>query len=324
MNILHKVTAKSLQKNRTRTIVTIIGIILSAAMITAVASLVVSFQSYLFRTGQWEMGNWYTGLIGASAEDLETVRQDSRVDTVYEAQILGYAESASSNPDKPYLYVLGVKEDFMQNMAVHLVSGRLPENSSEILLPLHLTTNGEVTYQVGDTWTLELGRRDSEGYALSQYNPYTQEEESFVGEYSRTYTIVGTYERPEFEDYSAPGYTALTFWDESAPVTSYEAYLTTQDPSDAYLYPNENMLCAAVYNDTLLMFSGASSHSSYYTVLYGLAAVIIFLILFGSISLIIMPFLSLSATERGSLACFPRSELLSASCAAASCMRRFW
>lgn len=297
MNILHKVTAKSLQKNRTRTIVTIIGIILSAAMITAVASLVVSFQSYLFRTGQWEMGNWYTGLIGASAGDLETVRQDSRVDTVYEAQILGYAESASSNPDKPYLYVLGVKEDFMQNMAVHLVSGRLPENSSEILLPLHLTTNGEVTYQVGDTWTLELGRRDSEGYALSQYNPYTQEEESFVGEYSRTYTIVGTYERPEFEDYSAPGYTALTFWDESAPVTSYEAYLTTQDPSDAYLYPNENMLCAAVYNDTLLMFSGASSHSSYYTVLYGLAAVIIFLILFGSISLIYNAF-SISVSDR--------------------------
>ena len=171
------------------------------------------------------------------------------------------------------------------------------ENSLEILLPLHLTTNGEVTYQVGDTWTLELGRRDSEGYALSQYNPYMQEEESFVGEYSRTYTIVGTYERPEFEDYSAPGYTAVTFWDESAPVTSDEAYLTTQEPSDAYLYPNENMLCAAVYNDTLLMFSGASSHSSYYTVLYGLAAVIIFLILFGSISLIYNAF-SISVSDR--------------------------
>ncbi|MFR8089334.1 MAG: ABC transporter permease [Lachnospirales bacterium] len=297
MNILHKVTAKSLRKNRTRTIVTIIGIILSAAMVTAVASLVVSFQSYLFRTGQWEMGNWYTGLIGASAENLETMRQDSQVDTMYEAQILGYAETESSNPDKPYLYVLGVKEDFMQNMAVHLVSGRLPENSSEILLPLHLTTNGEVSYQIGDTWTLELGRRDIEGYGLSQYNPYVQEEESFVGEYSRTYTIVGTYERPEFEDYSAPGYTALVYWDDTAPVTSYEVYLTTYQPGNAYLYPNENMACSAVYNDTLLMFSGASSYSSYYTVLYGLAAVIIFLILFGSISLIYNAF-SISVSDR--------------------------
>lgn len=297
MNILHKVTAKSLRKNRTRTIVTIIGIILSAAMVTAVASLVVSFQSYLFRTGQWKMGNWYTGLIGASAENLETMRQDSQVDTMYEAQILGYAETESSNPDKPYLYVLGVKEDFMQNMAVHLVSGRLPENSSEILLPLHLTTNGEVSYQIGDTWTLELGRRDIEGYGLSQYNPYVQEEESFVGEYSRTYTIVGTYERPEFEDYSAPGYTALVYWDDTAPVTSYEVYLTTYQPGNAYLYPNENMACSAVYNDTLLMFSGASSHSSYYTVLYGLAAVIIFLILFGSISLIYNAF-SISVSDR--------------------------
>ena len=185
----------------------------------------------------------------------------------------------------------------MQNMAVHLVSGRLPENSSEILLPLHLTTNGEVSYQIGDTWTLELGRRDIEGYGLSQYNPYVQEEESFVGEYSRTYTIVGTYERPEFEDYSAPGYTALVYWDDTAPVTSYEVYLTTYQPGNAYLYPNENMACSAVYNDTLLMFSGASSYSSYYTVLYGLAAVIIFLILFGSISLIYNAF-SISVSDR--------------------------
>lgn len=39
MNVFNKVTLQSLKKNKTRTIVTIIGIILSAAMICAVTTL---------------------------------------------------------------------------------------------------------------------------------------------------------------------------------------------------------------------------------------------------------------------------------------------
>ena len=40
MNIFHKVTLKSLKENRTRTLVTIVGIILSTAMFTAVTAMV--------------------------------------------------------------------------------------------------------------------------------------------------------------------------------------------------------------------------------------------------------------------------------------------
>ena len=47
MNIFNKVTLQSLKKNRTRTIVTVIGVVLSAAMITAVATFAVSLQSYM-------------------------------------------------------------------------------------------------------------------------------------------------------------------------------------------------------------------------------------------------------------------------------------
>ena len=50
MNIFNKVTLKSLQKNRVRTGVTIIGIALSAAMICAVTTSVASFQNFLLQT----------------------------------------------------------------------------------------------------------------------------------------------------------------------------------------------------------------------------------------------------------------------------------
>ena len=47
MNIFHKVTIQSLKQNKTRTTVTIIGIILSAAMICAVTTFISSIQNYI-------------------------------------------------------------------------------------------------------------------------------------------------------------------------------------------------------------------------------------------------------------------------------------
>ena len=52
MSIINRITLKNLLKNRTRTIVTIIGAILSAAMVTAVVTLIFSFQQFLVESGK--------------------------------------------------------------------------------------------------------------------------------------------------------------------------------------------------------------------------------------------------------------------------------
>ena len=49
MNVFHKFAIKSLKLNRTRTIVTIIGIILSTAMLTAVTTTVSSVQQFYWK-----------------------------------------------------------------------------------------------------------------------------------------------------------------------------------------------------------------------------------------------------------------------------------
>ena len=59
MNILKKLTNRYLMLNKKRTIVTIIGIIISAAMITAVATLATTFQRFMLdveisQNGRWE------------------------------------------------------------------------------------------------------------------------------------------------------------------------------------------------------------------------------------------------------------------------------
>ena len=59
MNVFHKFAIKSLKLNRTRTIVTIIGIILSTAMLTAVTTTVSSVQQFLLEVTEKQNGCWH-------------------------------------------------------------------------------------------------------------------------------------------------------------------------------------------------------------------------------------------------------------------------
>ena len=61
MNIFNKVTLKSMKKNPVRTMVTIIGIIISTAMFTAVTTLTISLYSFIYRTEIYDSGSWHVG-----------------------------------------------------------------------------------------------------------------------------------------------------------------------------------------------------------------------------------------------------------------------
>ena len=119
----------------------------------------------------------------------------------------------SLNLYKPYLLIKSVSDNFTDLVAVNIISGRMPENEHEILLPAHLLSNGGVLYKVGDELMLEVGERTSDGYVLMEHNPYEPEQaEGITGATERTYTVVGIYDRVNtvVEDFSCPGYTALT------------------------------------------------------------------------------------------------------------------
>ena len=54
-------------KSRTRTIVTVTGVVLSAAMITAVTSFGFSLLDYLARGAEKKYGGWHAGFYDADA-----------------------------------------------------------------------------------------------------------------------------------------------------------------------------------------------------------------------------------------------------------------
>ena len=71
MNIFHKVTIQSLKQNKTRTTVTIIGIILSAAMICAVTTFISSIQNYILDYAVYTNGDWHGAVYSADWDAYE-------------------------------------------------------------------------------------------------------------------------------------------------------------------------------------------------------------------------------------------------------------
>ncbi len=306
MNVFNKVTLQSLKKNKTRTIVTIIGIMLSAAMICAVTTFVSSVQNYLIERTVYVDGDWHGSAIGINADTYTDIKTSGEVSSTTYNHILGYTKIDSINEFKPYMYVIGAEQDsFFDMMPVHLMSGNYPTTTNEIIIPNHLLSNGGATYKVGDTITLEIGERLLDGFPMGQSNPYytyvdgeeVPNEEEIRVTTTRTYTIVGIYERPEFEDRTAPGYTAITITDkEFSGDAKFDVYFKMENPSDVYDFM-QGLELNGSQNDDLLMFMGVSQFSSLTGVLVSLAAIVIALIMFGSISLIYNAF-AISVSER--------------------------
>ena len=228
MNLLNKLTKKNLLLNKKRTIVTVIGIILSVALISALSSLVVSFQSSLINYEKINTGNFHVSFTGLTLEDVDKFKENRKFDNVYFTKEIGYAPiEGIQNEDKPYAYISAYDFDSLENLGLILKEGRLPKTNKEIVIPRHLKTNGRVELKVGDTIKLSVGKRKTlDGYELDQSNPFISEEEKFESENEIEYKIVGIIERPSYkvEDYSAPGYTFITCLDTNEE-GKYEAYV---------------------------------------------------------------------------------------------------
>lgn len=226
MNLLNKLTKKNLLLNKKRTIVTIIGIILSVALIMALSSMVVSFKSSMTIFEKKRSGNYHVSFDYVKSTDVDKLKNNRYIEDVYFTKEIGYSKlEGIQNEDKPYVYVMAFDFKALENLGLNLTEGRLPQTSNEIVIPRHLKTNGRVDLKVGDKISLGIGKRLSDGEILNQHNPYLKDEEKFEKEYDKEYTIVGVVERISYslESYSSPGYTFVTCLDDTNEAL-YSAY----------------------------------------------------------------------------------------------------
>lgn len=223
MNLMKKLTLKNLKLNRKRTIVTIVGIILATALLSALVTLVSSFQYSMIEYQKQKDGDFHVKFSGVKMSELSEFKNNRNIESTFETMGMGFAKlDGCKNEDKPYAYVMATDEAGFERGCFKLIEGRMAKNEDEIVIPRHLRTNGRIDIKVGDEITLDIGKRyDSSTESVIWENiAYEHEAETLTDTVTKQYKVVGIMERPGYgmEDYSAAGYTFVTYSNELAAI----------------------------------------------------------------------------------------------------------
>ncbi|CUN23777.1 macrolide transporter ATP-binding /permease protein [[Ruminococcus] torques] len=223
MNLMKTLTLKNLKLNRKRTIVTIVGIILATALLSALVTLVSSFQYSVIEYKKQKGGDFHVKFSNVKMSELSEFKNNRNIESTFETMGMGFAKlDGCKNEDKPYAYVMATDEAGFERGCFKLIEGRMAKNEDEIVIPRHLKTNGRIDIKVGDEITLDVGKRydsNTEG-VISENSAYENEAETLTDTVTKHYKVVGIMERPGYgmEDYSAAGYTFVTYSDELAAI----------------------------------------------------------------------------------------------------------
>lgn len=299
MNIITKFTWMNMKKNRNRTIASIIGVIVSATMFTAILTLLYSAYSAGKTNAIENTGNYHLS-ISEKGEYIQSVQKDKRCRSMVYGKSLGFAPIKTEMEEKPYLYLLQVDQGFIDTMSLRITEGRFPEKENEICLPNHYLYYGGKKIEVGQTVTLEVGTRlTPDGKTISKNGVYNTEE-SLENIEKRNYVLTGYYEQPYFELYSAPGYTTLVGGAAQSllPKENYDAYLLVSFPMKNFESFREQLKPVTIdLNYDLLMFSGVMAYADVILMVIGFAGIFAAIVFIGSVSLIYSVF-SISVSER--------------------------
>ena len=195
MNVMTNFTTKSLRANKARTIVTIIGVALAAALLTAVLTSYTSLTSFLYRSEVETSGTWMAKVqvedTSALASDLEHAQDDPSVTDIATLYDLGFAELTQKQKQRfgPYLPILTYEGDIETTLGIRTSEGRLPENENEILLFDGWQSSQGVN--IGDKVTFQVGERiaqDAGGSSSVEFGEIDADE-MIVGTGAKTYTI---------------------------------------------------------------------------------------------------------------------------------------
>lgn len=299
MNILTNYTRRCLKQNRVRTLVTLIGIILSVSLFTAVAEGAWSGRQYLMNVAVASRGTYHGMFDEISDAELAELRAQKGVDQTATLDGIGWALVGRGTQElsQPYLRIRSMSDNFTDLVALELLEGRMPQNDRELLISDRTAAVTGAELELGQTLTLSVGQRvTKDGKPLSESNLYFPEEEQLADVTEDTWTVVGIYHLyNDVESYDLPGSLALTV---GGTGTDHKVFFTLDNIGDTWDFLKEHAYgstCAA--NDDLLLYAGYDDNERLNAVIYGLVAILFGLIFLGSVALIYNSF-SISVSER--------------------------
>lgn len=184
MNIISKLTIRHLLENKKRTIVTILGIMASTALITAILVGIFSFFRFFGTINRLTDGDVHAVYDKLAWEDITALKNDSRIK---------YAGAVCTDPTITGVRMLTDKEmrfrvgniftgsaDIYRQLVVSEYEGKLPETSNEVAVEEAFLKDNGLDLHVGDSITFELGNRyeiEPDGTLVYYGGSYRSEEQ---------------------------------------------------------------------------------------------------------------------------------------------------
>ena len=232
MNIINKLTLRHLKENKKRTVVTIIGIIISVAMITATCVSVTSLIHVFAQSEAYTGGNWHIELENADAGQIEKLEQNEDLQYVGVCKTLELGNQAAVRVDSGKKAsvsvgdILAGNRDYFSAMFTASYQGKLPANENEIVVTREFLDKNGLSWQIGDTVRVELGRRvvKDTTEALQQITGSYAVGETFESGGPASYTLVGIAEKSNFPSGSAVLFRGLS----QAEQSGGDVYLTAK------------------------------------------------------------------------------------------------
>lgn len=300
MNILNKLTQKHLIMNKKRTIVTIVGIILSTALMVGIGLLLSTFRESMIQEVIMERGDYNARIDDISKSNLAIINNNSNVKSYITRNYLGY-DRIPTDETISYFKLFSVDDAYMSHLT--LIEGRLPKNSQEVVIPKYLYEQYSETLKIGNTLNLSIGDRYYEGKQVPDNAPY------YEGEYINNpkeykLTIVGVIERDYYED-SEIGcfiYTTGLTSDKMDVFITYKKVNKTYENTEGIakslgILQGDEYYDRVEYNTSLLALYGTSNYSNFINSMAGMLIIMLSLVSIACIIVIYNSF-AISVMER--------------------------
>lgn len=295
MKLIRHLTWRNMLKNRSRTLVTVLGIILSAAMFTAVATMGVSLRSYLIDTELASSGDFFIQYDYGTMEDLKGLQQEKSVSKLGTVKTLGYTtfqQDTLYGPQEETVIIGAGNPEFFEMVPLNVRDGRLPQNSSEIIITQNVYESlkeSGLPCQIGAPLKLD---------AFMDYEDSRVDLPTSEHRWEKTYTIVGITDYYQFlNDNTLYLSSILTVDDGSQTPLWSRFYVKTNPPKAALDLETRAYGLSWSVNQNLLNLYGASKYETLNDVIMHFGAALMLIILVGSVSLIYNAF-SISVSER--------------------------
>lgn len=311
MRSYKEITYRYLKGQRNRTLLTILGIILSVALVSAIGTIIVSARGALITEAIRENGAHHAIFMGIDRESTDKLINHVAVSDAGISKIEGAAivkettkeEREDYGWDIPYRYleIEGYDKKSLEMLPFNIESGRVPETPEEIALEHWVIEYFDKEVKLGDKIKLNLGNRIFQ----KDENPEGEKvvtKESFEKTKEKEYTVVG-FIKPQYIWKGNLVTTAIIGMSNEMEEGNYNAYIKIPNVKDA----NKKIMDIAndigisegnvQYNNKLLRLYAESLSDTFNKSMITLLAFIVGLIVVSTVAVIYNAF-NISVLER--------------------------